>query len=160
MHNPTNPTLEEVVAEIEENNQKIFNDPFDEIYLTMREVYVEYLSDNTLCKKPYIYKEFMNHVEITLEDLDDTSVVYTEASEECRKWRVNGFEKELYYRLSREADSITMLVHDILNILDSQSNDLLWYDDYLKVEEQYRMVMKLVGRVSRSISEYYLQNLW
>ena len=102
----------------------------------------------------------MNHVEITLEDLDDTSVIYTEASEECRKWRVNGFEKELYYRLSREADSITMLVHDILNILDSQSNDLLWYDDYLKVEEQYRMVMKLVGRVSRSISEYYLQNLW
>ena len=40
MHNPTNPTLEEVVAEIEENNQKIFNDPFDEIYLTMREVYI------------------------------------------------------------------------------------------------------------------------
>jgi hypothetical protein len=160
MHNPTNPTLEEVVSEIEENNQKIFNDPFDEIYLTMRDVYVEYLSDNSLCKKPYIYKEFMNHVEITLEDLDDTSVVYTGASEECRKWRVNGFEKELYYRLSREADSITMLVHDILNILDSQSNDYLWYDDYLKVEEQYRMVMKLVGRVSRSISEYYLQNLW
>ena len=84
MHNPTNPTLEEVVAEIEENNQKIFNDPFDEIYLTMREVYKKSLSDNTLCKKPYIYKEFMNHVEITLEDLDDTSVVYTEASEECR----------------------------------------------------------------------------
>ena len=84
MHNPTNPTLEEVVAEIEENNQKIFNDPFDEIYLTMRKVYIEYLSDNTLCKKPYIYKEFMNHVEITLEDLDDTSSLYTEASEECR----------------------------------------------------------------------------
>ena len=84
MHNPTNPTLEEVVSEIEENNQKIFNDPFDEIYLTMRDVYVEYLSDNSLCKKPYIYKEFMNHVEITLEDLDDTSVIYTEASEECR----------------------------------------------------------------------------
>ena len=84
MHNPTNPTLEEVVAEIEENNQKIFNDPFDEIYLTMREVYKKYLSDDTLCKKPYIYKEFMNHVEITLEDLDDTSSLYTEASEECR----------------------------------------------------------------------------
>ena len=29
MHNPTNPTLEEVVAEIEENNQKIFNDSQD-----------------------------------------------------------------------------------------------------------------------------------
>ena len=37
---------------------------------------------------------------------------------------------------------------------------LIVLNKILKVEEQYRMVMKLVGRVSRSISEYYLQNLW
>ena len=96
MHNPTNPTLEEVIAEIEENNQKIFNDPFDEIYLTMRKVYKEYFSDNTLCKKPYIYKELINHIEITLEDLDDTSIIYTEASEECLYSFSNQYIKDNY----------------------------------------------------------------
>ena len=152
--------LSNTIKKIEINNNKKFVDPFFDIHTSMEDFFTANFhnmdtNDSNLIDVTSLFE----HLNDTIELLDEISYKYSQSEAEYRRWRVNMSEKIFYKMLSKEAYTIARMIILFIYQYDKYSDNIS-PDDLKEFKEIYIVILNRVYLSSRRISEYHLENLW